>query len=99
MVFHGLQGKDNAFFIILDNVAVIRDDVVVGNFLGSDRVAWSLRGTVMENDLALDSGREFLSGLQGVAENRLPKLVFLWMKKRRGRARVRVRRTSNEKKD
>jgi hypothetical protein len=53
----------------------------------------------MENDLALDSGREFLSGLQGVAENRLPKLVFLWMKKRRGRARVRVRRTSNEKKD
>lgn len=77
LVFHGLQGVDQAFVFVLDGLAQVGDNVVVSTVLASGRVVGRLGDTVLELDGALDGSVELLRRLQGRAEGGLPQLVLL----------------------
>ena len=78
MGLHSLHSVSETLFTILEDVAVVRDNIGVGgNHSRGVRVSRSLRRAVVDVNLALGRGRELLGGVQGVTEGSLPRLVLL----------------------
>ena len=78
MGLHSLHSVSETLFTILEDVAVVRDNIGVGgNHSRGVRIFRSLGRAVVDVNLALGRGRELLGGVQGVTEGGLPRLVLL----------------------
>jgi hypothetical protein len=77
-MIHSLQGKDDTFFVVGKHRTQVRDNVIVGYTFGVGcGIFGSFWCTVLELDLALESSRKILRGLQSATESIFPGCVFL----------------------